>query len=401
MAIKAGAYVYRIRSLCYRLFDHNYHELKVKGCLSKEVGFSYVDEETEGIAVECDDVNCIFEFITYQFIGTYPSPPLVYASTFELDAEDSAGESCGNIKPEQEPDHSSTSAPAAAPMLEALASFATTLLETCNRQQAQMQPSSSSTGAVPQKQSITQEASASVPATSGTSVTDASKLSKIKMLPSADEFFSASRSTDARRPSEATAATPNQYPSDEENPGTFDTANATRPAEIVSPHRPDNELPSLDSYEGAPVSSNGVVPTARVVSVSEYIPSQFPSASKSTASRNTRPKNVLRVVQSKQQASNGSVAGKPIVTGNDIAQLQQRQQSGSYRSDAPGRTDSTFSPETSQMNFHVDDFPLLVSAPTDTVRSKSQPSRGLDKNRMNGGSVLLSNDTVSQSSTDV
>ena len=54
----------------FRLFDHSFHENTVLPLLRAEVGpdFREVDGST-GITVKCGDTNCIFEFVTYKYIG--------------------------------------------------------------------------------------------------------------------------------------------------------------------------------------------------------------------------------------------------------------------------------------------------------------------------------------------
>ena len=53
-----------------RLFDHDYHQKNVLPKLEAEVGpdFRLVDGQS-GITVNCGDIECIFEFIAYQYTG--------------------------------------------------------------------------------------------------------------------------------------------------------------------------------------------------------------------------------------------------------------------------------------------------------------------------------------------
>ena len=76
--------------------------------------------------VDCENVACIFEFITYQFIGKYPELPLVCES-----------------ESDEEPKQVTMVTTATDAVLEALGSFASTLLETCNQRQKLKQHSPS------------------------------------------------------------------------------------------------------------------------------------------------------------------------------------------------------------------------------------------------------------------
>ena len=53
-----------------RLFDHTFHESTVIPALKEEVGtdFQTVDG-CHGITVQCGDTSCVFEFITYKYVG--------------------------------------------------------------------------------------------------------------------------------------------------------------------------------------------------------------------------------------------------------------------------------------------------------------------------------------------
>lgn len=60
----------------HRLFDHSFHEDTVLPRLRAEVepDFREVDGAV-GITVKCGDTNCIFEFITYKYIGEVERKP--------------------------------------------------------------------------------------------------------------------------------------------------------------------------------------------------------------------------------------------------------------------------------------------------------------------------------------
>lgn len=60
----------------YRLFDHSFHENTVLPQLRAEVepDFREIDGAT-GITVKCGDTNCVFEFITYKYIGEVEKEP--------------------------------------------------------------------------------------------------------------------------------------------------------------------------------------------------------------------------------------------------------------------------------------------------------------------------------------
>lgn len=61
-----------------RLFDHSFHEETVLPQLRAEVepDFREVDGAT-GITVKCGDTNCVFEFVTYKYIGEVERKPMV------------------------------------------------------------------------------------------------------------------------------------------------------------------------------------------------------------------------------------------------------------------------------------------------------------------------------------
>ena len=342
-------------------------------------GFSYVDEETEGVTVDCDDVRCIFEFITYRFIGKYLEP----AAVCEPDEDYASSISSRSTESKQQGSKGSN---AAAVVFDALESFAATLQETCSRQRKSIPPISATDAS--QKRLKPQRTIASRPAASSANISAEERLARIKLLPTRDRYISTASS------GPATAST---CVSDSENPqsGLFSQATS-----FVSPTHPDNEehvsataitLDSLPNGHGRSISSQS------------NDASQF---SQSKTSRKTRPTHVL--VQSKPQASSGVSGGIADVPSGS---QQSGQKSSSTNSFA--RTDSIpYSPDSSQMNIPVDDFlmPLSGNAPAHTSRSNAEQPRGFDKNRMNGNHHVSGNgflyhsqnlETVSQSSTDV
>ena len=201
-------------------------------------------------------------------------------------------------------------------------------------------------------------------------------------------------------------ATASTCVSESENPqsGLFSQATS-----FVLPTRPDNEAPTLESFEehiSATAITLDSLPNGhgRSISSQSNDASQF---SQSKTSRKTRPMHVL--VQSKPQASSGVSGGIANVPSG--SQQQSGQKSSSTNSFA--QTDSIpYSPGSSQMNIPVDDFlmPLSGNAPAHTSRSNAEQPRGFDENRMNGNHHVSGNgfvshsqnqETVSQSSTDV
>ena len=362
-------------------------------------GFSYVDEETEGVAVHCDDVRCIFEFITYRFIGKYLEP----AAVCEPDEDHASSISSRSTESKQQGSEGSN---AAAVVFDALESFAATLQETCSRQRKSIPPISATDAS--QKRLKPQRTIASRPAASSANISAEERLARIKLLPTRERYISTGSSGP---PTASTCVSESENPRSEpfsqaasfefsaENTKSAATSTA-QTLKVISPIRPDNEAPTLESFEEH-ISATAItldrLPNGHGHSISSQSNDAF-QLSQSKTSHKTRPTHVL--VQSKPQASSGVSGGIANVPSG--SQQQSGQKSSSTNIFA--RTDSIpYSPGSSQMNIPVDDFlpPLSGNAPVHTIRSNAEQPRGFDKNRMNGNHHASGNGFLSHSQTDV